>query len=112
MMLLSPNASSPPHKEPHPSPHRDDPPPDLLEMTSPAGQGAEVEDGEADPDTVSCADGTQRSKTCLVCKAVSETYHLNYGASTCFSCRAFFRRALQNSRNRLLDDTKSLRGET
>ena len=68
-------------------------------MTSPSAQGAEVEDEEADPDTVSCADGTQRSKTCLVCKAVSETYHLNYGASTCFSCRAFFRRALQNSRN-------------
>lgn len=39
------------------------------------------------------------SKECAVCGITSETFHLNYGASTCFSCRAFFRRAIERSRN-------------
>eukprot|EP00095_Tigriopus_kingsejongensis_P012451 snap_masked-scaffold89_size390429-processed-gene-2.6 protein:Tk12451 transcript:snap_masked-scaffold89_size390429-processed-gene-2.6-mRNA-1 annotation:"heparan sulfate 2-o-sulfotransferase pipe" len=38
-------------------------------------------------------------KECAVCGITSETFHLNYGASTCFSCRAFFRRAIERSRN-------------
>lgn len=41
----------------------------------------------------------RRSKVCSICKGESETYHLNYGASSCFSCRAFFRRAIQKDRN-------------
>ena len=34
-----------------------------------------------------------RSKICSVCGGTCESYHLNYGVSSCFSCRAFFRRA-------------------
>eukprot|EP00095_Tigriopus_kingsejongensis_P011663 snap_masked-scaffold59_size442576-processed-gene-0.4 protein:Tk11663 transcript:snap_masked-scaffold59_size442576-processed-gene-0.4-mRNA-1 annotation:"hypothetical protein BRAFLDRAFT_128090" len=41
----------------------------------------------------------RRSKICSVCFGEAETYHLNYGASACFSCRAFFRRTIQRSRN-------------
>jgi len=33
----------------------------------------------------------RRIKVCLVCGGQAETYHLNYGASACLSCRAFFR---------------------
>jgi len=33
----------------------------------------------------------RRIKLCLVCGGPAETYHLNYGASACLSCRAFFR---------------------
>jgi hypothetical protein len=47
--------------------------------------------------TVSYAGGTHRSKICSVCHCASENYHLNYGVSTCNSCRAFFRRSVQNS---------------
>ena len=43
----------------------------------------------------SAGQSTKRSKTCSVCHGESETFHLNYGASTCFSCRAFFRRTVQ-----------------
>lgn len=38
-----------------------------------------------------------RSSTCKICSAVNESYHLNYGVSTCFSCRAFFRRTVQKN---------------
>jgi hypothetical protein len=41
----------------------------------------------------------KRSRVCFVCGGPTETFHLNYGASTCFSCRAFFRRAIQKTRN-------------
>eukprot|EP00095_Tigriopus_kingsejongensis_P006562 snap_masked-scaffold235_size242898-processed-gene-1.1 protein:Tk06562 transcript:snap_masked-scaffold235_size242898-processed-gene-1.1-mRNA-1 annotation:"thyroid hormone receptor alpha a" len=41
----------------------------------------------------------KRSRVCSICGANSETYHLNYGVSSCFSCRAFFRRALERTRN-------------
>eukprot|EP00095_Tigriopus_kingsejongensis_P006198 snap_masked-scaffold252_size238019-processed-gene-1.16 protein:Tk06198 transcript:snap_masked-scaffold252_size238019-processed-gene-1.16-mRNA-1 annotation:"vitamin d3 receptor b-like" len=44
-------------------------------------------------------DGPKRSRICAVCQGPTETFHLNYGASTCFSCRAFFRRAIDRSRN-------------
>ena len=40
----------------------------------------------------------RRSRICLICGGPAETYHLNYGASTCLSCRAFFRRTVQNDR--------------
>jgi hypothetical protein len=39
-------------------------------------------------------DGAQlpkRSKICSVCHCDAESYHLNYGAPSCYSCRAFFR---------------------
>ena len=39
-----------------------------------------------------------RSKICSICGEESESFHLNYGASSCFSCRAFFRRAIQKTR--------------
>jgi len=29
----------------------------------------------------------KRSRVCFVCGGPTETFHLNYGASTCFSCR-------------------------
>ncbi|TRY77010.1 hypothetical protein TCAL_06377 [Tigriopus californicus] len=47
------------------------------------------------------SDGVQpkRSRVCAVCAGPTETFHLNYGASTCFSCRAFFRRAIEKTRN-------------
>lgn len=32
---------------------------------------------------------------CSVCQAPAESSHLNYGAHSCFSCRAFFRRSVQ-----------------
>ncbi len=34
----------------------------------------------------------RRSRLCLVCGGDAESFHLNYGASACLSCRAFFRR--------------------
>ena len=36
---------------------------------------------------------------CPVCGELSEQPYLNYGAKACYSCRAFFRRAIQKSRN-------------
>lgn len=39
----------------------------------------------------------ERRKTCDVCGDDSDRHHLNYGANVCFSCRAFFRRAHQQS---------------
>ena len=41
-----------------------------------------------------CGREAKRSRICSVCRATSETFHLNYGVSTCFSCRAFFRRVV------------------
>lgn len=32
---------------------------------------------------------------CSICQAPAESSHLNYGAYSCFSCRAFFRRSVQ-----------------
>ena len=39
--------------------------------------------------------GSKRSRVCLICDGPTETFHLNYGISSCFSCRAFFRRVVQ-----------------
>ncbi len=36
---------------------------------------------------------------CAICKVDTGSYNLNYGANTCLSCRAFFRRAIQKNRN-------------
>lgn len=41
------------------------------------------------------AAGPTRSKTCSVCGLDTNSYNLNYGASTCLGCRAFFRRVVQ-----------------
>ena len=41
-----------------------------------------------------CGDKS-RSRICSICRGETESFHLNYGASSCFSCRAFFRRLLQ-----------------
>ena len=38
---------------------------------------------------------SKRSRVCAICNGETETYHLNYGVSSCFSCRAFFRRVVQ-----------------
>jgi hypothetical protein len=40
----------------------------------------------------------RRSKICAVCGDTSDTFHLNYNASACLSCRAFFRRIVQKSK--------------
>ncbi|TRY67697.1 hypothetical protein TCAL_05377 [Tigriopus californicus] len=40
----------------------------------------------------------KRSRTCSVCQGPTESYHLNYGVSSCFSCRAFFRRSVQDDK--------------
>lgn len=40
----------------------------------------------------------RRSKICQICRTDSDSYHLNYGAPTCLSCRAFFRRVIQNQK--------------
>jgi hypothetical protein len=45
----------------------------------------------------SSGNDTKRSKICAVCQCESETFHLNFGVSTCNSCRAFFRRSVQNT---------------
>ena len=34
---------------------------------------------------------------CLVCEVAVDPKHRNYGALTCLSCRAFFRRSVQKS---------------
>ena len=40
-----------------------------------------------------------RSTVCAVCSIDTGSFNLNYGANTCLSCRAFFRRAIQKTRN-------------
>ena len=44
-------------------------------------------------------DPVRRSTICAICSEDTGNYHLNYGASACYSCRAFFRRAIQKDRN-------------
>ncbi len=52
------------------------------------------------PAATSCADdGNVRSTVCAICQVDTGNYNLNYGANTCLSCRAFFRRAVQKTRN-------------
>ncbi len=41
----------------------------------------------------------RRSTICSICGEDTGNFHLNYGASACYSCRAFFRRAIQKDRN-------------
>ena len=43
-------------------------------------------------------DGTD-TNYCPLCQICGEraARHVHYGATTCFSCRAFFRRSLQNN---------------
>lgn len=58
------------------------------------------EDPQADlPHGNPDSDDRQSFKTCSVCKDVSGHFYLNYGAATCFSCRAFFRRAHQKTKS-------------
>lgn len=40
-----------------------------------------------------------RSTVCAICNVDTGNFNLNYGANTCLSCRAFFRRAIQKTRN-------------
>ena len=40
---------------------------------------------------------SQHISACKVCNRQNESFHLNYGAETCFSCRAFFRRQIQQA---------------
>ena len=42
--------------------------------------------------------GEEDGPICGICNADPQTKYLNYGAHSCFSCRAFFRRALQKTR--------------
>ncbi len=42
----------------------------------------------------------QKSKVCHVCGVATDTFHLNYGASVCLSCRAFFRRIVYKGKNK------------
>ncbi|TRY79196.1 hypothetical protein TCAL_07378 [Tigriopus californicus] len=36
-------------------------------------------------------------RRCSICTASVESFHLNYGVSSCYSCRAFFRRSVQKN---------------
>ncbi len=36
-----------------------------------------------------------RTQVCSICHIDTKSYHLNYGVSSCLSCRAFFRRIVQ-----------------
>eukprot|EP00095_Tigriopus_kingsejongensis_P005545 maker-scaffold131_size323982-snap-gene-1.6 protein:Tk05545 transcript:maker-scaffold131_size323982-snap-gene-1.6-mRNA-1 annotation:"oxysterols receptor lxr-alpha isoform 2" len=48
--------------------------------------------------SVDILDGPKRSRICSVCQGPTESFHLNYGVSSCFSCRAFFRRSVQGEK--------------
>lgn len=71
-------------------------------QTTPDQHSAEwqkpVEHNDPEPSS-SSVDEPRRSKVCSICSSPTETFHLNYGASSCFSCRAFFRRAVQKAKN-------------
>jgi hypothetical protein len=41
----------------------------------------------------------RRSKICAICKVDTGNFNMNYGANSCLSCRAFFRRAIQKARS-------------
>ena len=64
------------------------------------GLGVEVGDTSSPPSSshLRTESEPKRSRTCQVCRGPTETYHLNYGASACFSCRAFFRRVIQQDK--------------
>lgn len=65
-----------------------------------AAASCETDSQTVDKDTLdSESSQPKRSRVCSVCAGPTETFHLNYGASTCFSCRAFFRRAIEKTRN-------------
>ena len=40
------------------------------------------------------------SSNCVVCEEVTNNHHLHYGAYCCLSCRAFFRRVNQKTKNK------------
>ncbi len=41
------------------------------------------------------SDSHLRTQVCAICQISTNSYHLNYGVSSCLSCRAFFRRIVQ-----------------
>lgn len=64
------------------------------------GQNSDHEEFCSSPVPGGNDDSGQRVfKSCTICKSVSGQFYINYGAPSCFSCRAFFRRALQKTKN-------------
>ncbi len=59
---------------------------DMASVASAAGPSS------SDVLTPAAVSERRRSRTCLVCGGDAESFHLNYGAAACLSCRAFFRR--------------------
>ncbi len=75
---------------------------DLLKGTSqlpslPAAQNQPAPKSP-DPSSKQHLDDDHRSTVCAICKVDTGNFNLNYGANTCLSCRAFFRRAIQKTR--------------
>ena len=64
-----------------------------AQTASAAGEGETGEASTAFPS--SSSDRQQRTQVCAICQISTNSYHLNYGVSSCLSCRAFFRRIVQ-----------------
>lgn len=54
-------------------------------------RSAHAHSGELDPS----GEEKRRAMICDICSVATRDHHLNYGASSCLSCRAFFRRCVQ-----------------
>eukprot|EP00095_Tigriopus_kingsejongensis_P009873 maker-scaffold757_size101632-snap-gene-0.27 protein:Tk09873 transcript:maker-scaffold757_size101632-snap-gene-0.27-mRNA-1 annotation:"ecdysone receptor-like" len=70
-----------------------------MDSDSPSSTGCQVPLSGDGQDFSDSGNASKRSRICSICSSPTETFHLNYGASSCFSCRAFFRRSVQKARN-------------
>ena len=57
--------------------------------------------------TANAMDLPLRSTVCDICGVDTNSYNLNYGANSCLSCRAFFRRIVQQNSEAKLKKCKN-----